>query len=324
MGTMITQPRLSLYFLVGPTACGKSGIALALAPRIDAEILSMDSMSVYRGMEVIAAKPTADARAQVPHHLIDLVEPDESFSVGRYVAEADRVAREVTARGYRPLLVGGTALYLKTMTEGLFDGPAANPDLRRQLKVRAAAEGAPALHRALAERDPQAAAKIHPNDLRRIVRALEVIALTGRPISEWQQQFGSPNERYACLIIGIRRERQELYARIDRRVDEMFERGLVEEVRALSERQPPISPAASQALGYGELLQCFRGELDLEEAKALIQTHTRQFAKRQLTWFRSFRNIRWIDAGPSDDAASIAERIIREHYSKFEARNPNE
>jgi len=306
--------RLKLYFLIGPTACGKSGVALELAPMIGAEILCMDSMSVYREMSIISAKPTAEDRASVRHHLLDLVDPDESFSVGRYVEDVDRTAREVTARGNLPLLVGGTALYLKTLTEGLFEGPPADATLREKLKARASTDGSEALHKELQLKDHRAAEKIHPNDLRRIVRALEVVTLTGKPISEWQQQFGSTNEAYDCLIIGLRRDRQELYARVERRVDQMFQSGLLDEVRALSERQPPIGKEASQALGYPELTRYLRGESSLEEAKSLIKTHTRQFAKRQLTWFRSFRNIRWVDVSSLDAPHAVAQRIADEYF----------
>jgi len=300
---------LKLHFLVGPTACGKSTIALELAPRVCAEILCMDSMAVYREMDILAAKPTAEERARVPHHLLDLADPHEPFSAGRYVDEADRVAREVSARGRLPLFVGGTALYLKAISEGLFDGPGADPALRAQLKARGETEGPPALHRELAAHDPASAAKIHPNDLRRIVRAMEVLQLTGQPISAWQQQRGRANARYRCLVVGLRRDRQDLYARIDQRVERMFEQGLLDEVRALCRRHPPVGQGASQALGYSELRAHFRGETTLEDAKALIQTHTRQFAKRQLTWFRSFRNICWVDTGPADDPGSVAERV---------------
>lgn len=301
--------KLPLHFLIGPTASGKSAVALSLAPRINAEILSMDSMAVYRGIDVLAAKPSASERARAPHHLIDIVEPHETFSVGRYVEVAEGAVRDITIRGRRALFVGGTPLYLKALAEGFFDGPPADHDLRARLSARAAAEGTWRLHSELSARDPTAASRIHPNDLRRIVRALEVLELTGRPISEWQTQFGNPSSRYHCTVIGLRWDRRELYRRIEQRVDEMFERGLIEEVRKLREHQPPVSLSASQALGYREVGLYLEGKISLAEARTLLQTHTRQFARRQLIWFRTFRNIHWVDVSAADTAENVAERI---------------
>ena len=299
--------RQRLWFLVGPTASGKSAVGLVLAERVGAEILSLDSMAVYRGMDIGTAKPSADDRARVPHHLLDLVDPCEAFSTGRYVAAAEAAIADVAGRGRLPLFVGGTALYLKALTEGFFNGPAADWELRDRLKAEAAERGVPALHARLQAVDPRAAARIHPNDLRRIVRALEVHETTGQPISEQQTQFGSPSPRYGCLLAGIRRDRRELYERINRRVDAMFEAGLMEEVAALLREPRGISHAASQFVGYREAIACLRGELTLEEATELVKTRTRQFAKRQLTWSRRFPQIRWVDAQPDSSTEALAE-----------------
>lgn len=299
-----------LWFLVGPTASGKSALAVEVAERIGAEILSLDSMALYRGMEIGTAKPSAEARRRVPHHLLDVAEPHEAFSAGRYLQEAERAIADVVARRRRPLFVGGTALYLKALTEGFFDGPEADWEIRHRLKAEAARLGAPALHDRLRHVDPHAAAAIHPNDLRRIVRALEVCELTGRPVSGQRSQFGRPSARYECVIAGIRRGRADLHRRINRRVDAMFAAGLVEEVRGLLGDPRGVSHAASQFVGYQEVIAHLSGECTREEAAERVKARTRQFAKRQLSWFRKFPQIRWVDAGPQTPPAELADRVV--------------
>ncbi|HUT34055.1 MAG TPA: tRNA (adenosine(37)-N6)-dimethylallyltransferase MiaA [Planctomycetota bacterium] len=300
----------TLLFLVGPTASGKTAVGIEAALHIGAEILSLDSMSLYRGMDIGTAKPSHEERARVPHHLLDVADPHEAFSTGRYLEAAEAAIADIVARGKRPLFVGGTALYLKALTEGFFHGPSADWALRDRLLAEAEQRGVPALHERLRAVDPPAAARIHPNDLRRIVRALEVHATTGRPISEQQTQFGSPSSRYDCVVAGIRRERSELHERINRRVDAMFAAGLVDEVRRLLADPRGISHAASQFVGYREVIAHLRGELTLAEAAERVKARTRQFAKRQLTWFRSFPQIRWVDAGPGSTAAGLAVGVI--------------
>lgn len=306
--------RPKVYFLIGPSASGKSAVGALLAERIGAEILSLDSMKIYRRLDLGTAKPSPESMSRVAHHLIDIVDPSEPFNVARYVEMAERLIDEITDRGRRPLFVGGTALYLKALTEGLFEGPGQDPEIRATLRRRAEEQGSQALHDELGEVDPAAAARIHPNDLRRIVRALEVFQLTGTPISQQQTQFGSENDRHDSLIIGIRRNRIDLYDRIDRRVDRMFEAGLVEEVSALLRAGVSLSREASQALGYRELLACLQQDGDPEEARELIKRNTRRFAKRQLTWFRSFGNIQWVDVSPEDAAEHIAARIQERYF----------
>jgi len=303
--------RQRLFFLVGPTASGKTAVGIEVALRIGAEILSLDSMALYRGMDIGTAKPSVEERARVPHHLLDLAEPHEAFSTGRYLEAAEAAIGDIAARGKLPLFVGGTALYLKGLTEGFFHGPPADWELRRRLIAEAQERGVPALHERLAAVDPAAARRIHPNDLRRIVRALEVRAATGRPISELQTQFGTPSARYECVLAGIRRERADLRERINRRVDAMFAAGLVDEVRRLLADPRGISHAAGQFVGYREVIAHLRGELSLEEAIERVKARTRQFAKRQLTWFRKFPQIRWVPAGPESTPAEIAEEVSR-------------
>lgn len=280
--------------LTGPTGSGKSALALELAPRLDAEIVALDSMTLYRGMDLGTAKPTAAERRQVPHHLLDVLAPWQSASVAWWLEQAAACVRDIEGRGKRPLFVGGTALYLKALLHGLFDGPPADAAVRARLEAEAAAEGNAALHARLQAVDPQAAARLHANDLRRVVRALEVHELTGRPISDWQTQWRTPagespdDDRCLCLDLS----RQELYRRIDARVLAMMRDGLLDEVRALRQLQPPPGREASQALGYKELFAYLDGQVRLDEAIREIQTRSRNFAKRQLTWFRHLAGCR--------------------------------
>lgn len=278
-----------VYILTGPTGSGKSRLALELAPRLRAEIVAMDSMTLYRGMDIGTAKPTADERARVPHHLLDVLDPWESASVAWWLDKAAEVVRLIEQRGRRALFVGGTALYLKSLLEGLFEGPPGDADLRRRLEVEAEQLGKQALHDRLAQVDPPTAARLHPNDVRRVIRALEVHSLTGQPISAWQTQWSqnrtSPAEsqRFQCLDL----PREVLYDRINRRVEEMIAQGWLDEVRRLRDLERPLSREASQALGYNELMAHLEGRCSLTEAVTTIQTRSRQFAKRQLTWFRN-------------------------------------
>jgi tRNA dimethylallyltransferase len=277
--------------LTGPTGSGKTPLALALAERLDAEIVAMDSMTLYRGMDIGTAKPTPAERARVPHHLLDVLDPWESSSVAWWLRRAEECCRDILERGRRPLFVGGTPFYLKALLHGLFEGPPGDVALRTRLEAEAREQGAQVLHDRLAAVDPPAAAKLHPNDLRRVVRALEVWELTGQPMSTWQTQWhaGAPSPctpeglpRVLCLD----RPRQELYERIDARVKAMIDAGLVDEVRRLRELPHSLSREAAQALGYKEMFDHLEGKASLEETIACIQTRSRQFAKRQLTWFR--------------------------------------
>jgi tRNA dimethylallyltransferase len=273
--------------LTGPTGSGKSALGLELAERLGAEIVALDSMTLYRGMDIGTAKPTAEDRRRVPHHLIDVREPWQSGSVAWWLEQAIACARAIEQRGKRVLFVGGTALYLKALLCGLFDGPPAEPEVRQRLMTEAEQLGGDALHERLRQIDPPTAERLHPNDIRRIVRALEVWELTGEPISVWQQQWtamqlrAQPNQ---LLYLDLPRE--ELYRRIDARVPQMLDAGLVEEVRTLTRLPQPLSKEAAQALGYKEMFAFLEGRASLAETVQLIQTRSRQFAKRQLTWFR--------------------------------------
>ena len=305
----MTDKPIDIYFLLGPTASGKSSLAMCLAHTIDAEILSVDSMQVYRGMDIGTAKPTPAQLAQLPHHLIDVVDACQSFSAAKFVELAASAITDIYRRHKTVLAVGGTPLYAKALAEGLFAGPGRNDKLRQQLKDRAARLGSAVLHAELAQLDPTAAQQIHPNDLRRIVRALEVFQITGKPISLFQQQFGQTNPAYNCSYICLRRSRDDLHHRINARVKDMIQAGLVDEVRALLAAPPGISPQARQALGYQEIIAHLAGQADLPDTIEAIKIHTRQFAKRQLTWFRRFPNVTWLDANPDttpDELAPLA------------------
>ena len=282
-----------VWYLTGPTASGKTSLGIVLAKRLDAEIISMDSMAVYRFMDIGTAKPTAAERAEVTHHLIDILDPSESFSVSDYVQAAKQTAAEIHARGKQVLFVGGTPLYLKGLLRGIFEGPGADSTLRAELTRFADSGGN--LHQRLAEIDPQAAARLHPNDSRRIIRAIEVYELTGKPISFHQTQFETPAPETEHQVFVLDWEKEELNRRIDRRVEMMFEQGFLEEAWRLSKR--PLGKTASQAVGYKELFDYFADttQPSLDDTIALIQLHTRQFAKRQRTWFRSLPECRFID-----------------------------
>lgn len=272
--------------LTGPTGSGKSDLALELAAELGAEIVSMDSMALYRGMDLGTAKPTQEQRRRVRHHLIDVLDPWESSSVAWWLDQARRCCEEIEARGRRVLIVGGTALYLKALLCGLFEGPGADEPLRQRLLAEARRLGARVMHDQLTRVDPASAARLHPNDVRRVVRALEVWQLTGRPISAWQRQWSEaiPSSPPSCLWLDL--PRAELYARINARVERMFAGGLVEEVRNLLGQPRQPNAQALQALGYKEVLRHLGGELTLPETLTLVQNRTRHFAKRQLTWFR--------------------------------------
>ena len=272
-------------------------------------------MTVYRGMDLGTAKPTAADRARVPHHLIDVLDPWESLTVAWWLAQAEAACADIGARGKRPIFVGGTPFYLKALLHGLFDGPPADAEIRRALEADAAREGNVAVHTRLAAVDPKTAARLHPNDVRRVVRALEVHALTGKPISDWQQTWDTPSfaespeaapppARVPAAVLELPRD--TLYDRINRRVDVMLAGGWLDEVRALRELPHPLSREARQALGYRELLEYLGSGGDWSATVELIRTRTRQFAKRQLTWFRHLPALVPVPA----DAPDAAERVL--------------
>ena len=297
--TFSTELLRHCWFLAGPTACGKTALSLALAARLDAEIVALDSMTVYRGMDIGTAKASLAERSQVRHHLIDVLDPHDEFSLAEYLVAAEACCREIVERGRTPLFVGGSGLYLRGVLRGVFQGPEADWTLRRQLEERAASEGSEVLHRELEQIDPLAASRLHPNDQRRIIRAIEVHRLTGRPLSEQQIQHPKPLTDRTPHVYWLSPPRDWLYSRIDARVEQMFQQGLLAEVRRLMELPHPLSRTARQALGYKEVIDWIEANRmnpdhgqgvcpdQPEGLIRLIQTRTRQFAKRQQTWFRN-------------------------------------
>jgi tRNA dimethylallyltransferase len=281
------SPRPKLVVLAGPTGIGKTSLAIALARRFRAEIISADSMQIYRGMDIGTAKPTPAERAKAKHHLVDVVDPDQDFDVAAYLALARPLIAELHGRGIPILVVGGTGFYVRSLIRGLFDGPGSDPVIRARLKEEARVSSREALHARLAQVDPDAAARLHPNDLFRVSRALEVFELTGRPISSFQIEHGLAEKPYQVLFCALTLPREECYRRIEVRTERMFEAGLVEEVRGLLDRgyTPDLSPLKS--IGYKQVVEFLAGALDLEQTKAEIIKMTKRYAKRQMTWLRS-------------------------------------
>lgn len=303
------DPLADCWYLTGPTASGKTVVGLELAGRLNAEIISLDSIAVYRGMDIGTAKPSLEERRAVPHHLVDVVDPDEDYSLARYVAGARQAVEQIVSRGRVPLFVGGTPLYLKSLLRGIFSGPAADWPLRRRLQAVAESGGPEVLHAQLAEVDPLSAGRLHPRDTRRVIRALEVWEKTGRSITELQQQFDRARGAQECRVFVLDWPRAHLTRRIDARVDAMFAGGLVAEVRGLLESRDRLSRTASQAVGYREVIEHLQGVRNLADTMDLVKLRTRQFAKRQMTWFRSLSECRLIPLTEGDDLEQLVQRI---------------
>lgn len=301
---------LQFWYLTGPTASGKTSIGLVLAERLGAEIIALDSMSVYRGMDIGTAKPTPDQLARVPHHLVDIRNPDELFSVSDYLAEVGRLTAEIRGRGKEVLFVGGTPLYLKSLLRGMFEGPPADEAFRREVRAEAEVAGTEALHRRLRQVDPLSAAKLHPHDTRRIIRALEVYKLTGQPISHQQLEFEEGTPPDACRVFVLDWPRPILHQRINDRVTQMFDAGFVDEVQQLLTCFGTLSRTARQAVGYQEVIRHLTEGVSLGRTIEATKARTRQFAKRQITWFRSLSECRWIPRTGDESAEELVEQMI--------------
>jgi tRNA dimethylallyltransferase len=295
-----------LVFIVGPTGVGKSAVALRLAEARGGEIISCDSMQVYRGFDIGTDKPSPEDRARVPHHLIDVADAGTQFNAADFAARALDTIAAIRARGRLPLVVGGTGLYFKALEDGLFPGPGRDEAVRLALDAEARINGPERLWERLAAVDPEYAARTGRRDRVRIIRALEVHALTGRPLSDHFRQTESRLRNEHLVKIGLDRPRADLYRRIEERVDRMFERGLIEETRALLARGVPDSAAPFKALGYKHVLRVLRGEFGPPEAAALTKIDTRHFAKRQTTWFRKMADVQWINPDETDPSEILA------------------
>ncbi len=304
--------RGTLVGIVGPTATGKTAAGICLAETLEGEIISADSMAVYRGMDIGTAKPTPEEQRAVRFHLIDVVRPDEEFSAAVFRSLAGDAFTDIIARGKAPILVGGTGMYVKALTGG-FNIPEVAPDraLRDRLKEDAERSGGECLLEQLRAVDPTSASRLHPRDLKRIIRALEVFQATGRPISYFHETMGTVEVAYGVKMFGLTMSRPALYERIERRVDGMIEAGLVEEVRRLLDQGYDPGLPAMKGLGYKQIAGYLLGEYDLRTAVELLKRDTRRFAKRQLTWFRADPGIRWLDV-EGRSAEKVAETIAAE------------
>ncbi len=308
MSSLTSPDPVPRYFLLGPTASGKTSVGLKLASLLNAEILSMDSMLVYRGMDLGTAKPSAQEQAEVPHHLIDLVEPHQEFSVAQWMGSALSVEKCLAEKGKAALYLGGTNLYLKALTGGLMNGPDIPESLQKELRAQSETrEGRAELLGELHRVDSASAQKLHPNDQRRILRALEVFRASGRPLSSWQEQWGE-KKALGVPAVALHWPREVLRARVSQRFQDMLVSGFVEEVRAIK-KTSGYSATASKALGYAQVLSHLAGKCTLEEAKEKAITLTRTFIRRQMTWLRSFPDLKWLTVGESQSAELLAQQV---------------
>ncbi|MCD6288117.1 MAG: tRNA (adenosine(37)-N6)-dimethylallyltransferase MiaA [Candidatus Hydrogenedentes bacterium] len=303
-----------IVLIVGPTAVGKTRLGICLAERLSTEIISADAMQVYRGLDIGTAAPTPADRARVVHHLVGSSELTDQYSAAEFARDARTIIDRLWAKGRIPVVVGGSGLYVRALVDGLFPGPAADADIRARLNREAAEQGVESLHNRLAAVDPESAARIAVKDLRRIVRALEVFELTGVPISEMQKTHKITTKTDGLLShrFGLDMDRTALYARIDERVEKMCGLGFIEEVRGLVETGHTADLERIGALGYREMMAYLRGETDLETAKSLMARNTRRYAKRQMTWFRKDKRIKWLTVTDTTDFNELADTVVKD------------
>ena len=300
-----------MILILGITGSGKGRLAFDLAESLGAEIISIDSMKVYCRMDIGTAKPSKEARARIKYHLIDIVEPSDSFSVGAFLDAASDAIERIKSRNKEIIAVGGTALYIKSLLYGLFEDAGTSEQIRTALRARAEAEGLAELYRDLTKIDPAAADRINPNDDRRIIRALEVYQITGKPISSLQRQWDRHRTIHDWKIIGLRREKTDANRRINKRVKKMILAGLVDEVKSLLDEEKPLSKQARCAIGYAEIIEYLNGQMDLKDATELIKKNTRRLAKSQRTWFKTFKDVHWLNVEPDEPAEKILDRTKR-------------
>lgn len=301
-----------IIFIVGPTASGKTEAALSLAKKINGEIISCDSMQIYKGMDILTSQPPLKFKKQIPHHLTGIVPPTREYNAARYHKAALKKISEIIERGKVPIFAGGTGLYMSIVLNGIFKIKPPSELIRKRLYRQAEIKGSRYLHDKLKKIDPQAALKIHPNDTKRLVRALEVFIATGKPISYLQKQRKGLSENYEIEIFCLDQPREKLYRRIEKRLDRMFKQGLLVEVEKLLKLK--LSRTAQYAIGINELKRYFKGECDLDMAKALIKRNTKAYAKRQLTWFRKDKRIKWLQINDCQKPGNIGDQIWKELF----------
>lgn len=309
-------PALDCWFLTGATAVGKSRVGMELAKRLNAEIISLDSMAIYRRMDIGTAKPSNEDCNALPHHMIDIREPTDEFSVAEYVSMSHDLIADIRSRGREVLFVGGTPLYLKSLLRGLGDIPKADWNFRKEVEEEIKRSGPEILYERVKQVDPLAAASLHPNDTRRLIRVLEVFKITGKPLSHQQMDFEEGHPAEECRVFTLQRERTELHARINNRVEEMFANGFLDEVQALTTNGQTLGRTASQAVGYHEVLEHLEGKLSLTEAIEQSKTRTRRFSKRQRTWYRSLSECQFVQLTEEDQPDAIADQIMQLANSK--------
>jgi len=298
-----------MILILGVTGSGKSRLAFDLAENIGAEIISIDSMKVYRRMDIGTAKPPKAARERIKYHLIDVIEPSNSFSVGLFLELAYAAIRQIESSKKPIIAVGGTALYIKALLYGLFEGPGTDEQIRSRLGQQAEDKGLEYLYQELKKIDSIAAKRIHPNDRKRIVRALEVYEITGKPISSLQEQFEAEKSIHNWNIIGLRREKAVENKQINARVKKMIDAGLVEEVKSLLAEDKPLSQQARCAIGYAEIIEYLNGRINLDDAIELVKRNTRRLAKNQRTWFKTFKNVNWVDIEQDKSPEEISGQV---------------
>jgi len=299
-----------IIFIVGPTAVGKSDVAFALAQNIEGEIISCDSMQIYKEIHVANNKPNQHILDSVPHHLVGILPVEQEYDVAQFNQRTLEIIEEIHQRGHIPVIVGGSGMYMQILLDGIFEGGSKNEALRKDLKDQVKQRGNEYLYGKLEEADPQAASKIHPNDLRRVIRALEICMTENMPFSQLQKDRQGLWGKYKISLFVLNRQRQELYDRINARVEQMFDDGIVNEVQSIEEDR--WGTTAKKIIGIEEVQGYLRGEYDLDEAKERIKLHTRHLAKRQLTWFRNEKRLQWITIGPQDTVESIAGAMLDE------------
>jgi tRNA dimethylallyltransferase len=308
MGSPANKPKVII--ICGPTGVGKTAVGIQLAEKLDGEIISADSMQIYRYMDIGTAKATADEQSRIPHHMIDIVDPDENFDAVRFAEMARDKVMQLHQRGVMPLVVGGTGLYIKALLQGLFQSNPVDPKTRERLMKEAAENGSGILYDRLKRVDPNTADRLHPNDTYRIIRALETIESTGRSISEHQQEHGFSDEPFNALKIYLRIDRQKLYERIDKRVDMMIEEGLVDEVKKLLAMSYSADLKSMQSIGYRHMVEFLAEQLPWDECVRTLKRDTRRFAKRQFTWFGADRQIQWYEPDQLNEIVRLVEGFL--------------